>query len=211
MPRLIRPATLTLATMLLAGLPAAQAQRSGGTTSLYDPYTGPVEAPPEGCSILSYIIDGPPRTRPVLQKPQGMPAIAVSAQVVPYVPVPLGDRQVAYAYSFNRLGQIVPPYFQGVFKVDSVRTFVQAGPTWAYPVVSDRTVTGVDHVAWSDSVTQRLASGTGASAINNTWVVRTNSTGRWSSDPFQPSTWARVDIICTVTVKPAATPIILLQ
>ena len=201
--------TLAAAALLAAGLPPAQAQRGSSAANLYDAYIGPVDAAPPNCEISGYIIDGIPRNRPVLQKPTwAPPSIAVTAQVVPFVPSPLGHRQVAYAYSFTRLAHIVPPYYQGVFIVNSVRTIVQAGPTWAYPVVSDRTVLGADHVAWSDSVTQRLVSGTGASALNNTWVVRTMSTGRWASDPFQPTTWARVDITCTLTVKPASTPVI---
>lgn len=201
--------TFAAAALLAAGPLPAQAQRGSTAANLYDAYIGPVEAPPPSCEISGYIIDGIPRNRPVLQKPSwAPPSITVSAQVVPFVPLPLGQRQVAHAYSFTRLGHIVPPYYQGVFTVTSVRTIVQAGPTWAYPVVSDRTVPGVDHVAWSDSVTQQLLSGTGASALNNTWVVRTMSTGRWASDPFQPSNWARVDITCTLTVKPASTPVI---
>jgi len=201
---------LAAAALLLACLGAAQAQRAGGSTTattLWDDYIGPVEAPPVNCAISGFIIDGIPRNRPVLQKPQGSPPIVISAQVVAGVPMPLGTRQVAFAYSFTRLGQILPPYYQGVLKVDSVRTMVHSGPTAAYPLVSDRTVLGVDHVAWSDSVAQQLVSGAGASQANNTWTVRTMSTGRWSSAPFQPSTWSRVDITCSVAVKPAATPV----
>ena len=76
MPRAFHPAALAAATLLLVSLPSAQAQRTGLGSTLYDAYTGPVEALPEGCSFLSYSIDAIPRSRPVLQKPsQTAPAI----------------------------------------------------------------------------------------------------------------------------------------
>ncbi|MDH4393781.1 MAG: hypothetical protein QE285_20445 [Aquabacterium sp.] len=201
--------SLVTAALLAASLLPVMAQKTGGLGALvYNDYFGPVEPPPNDCNFFEvHIPDGAPRVRPVLQRLNPL-ITSTQAQVVAGAVLPRGYRQVAYSYSFNRLRLVFPPIYGGLFLVSSVRTVVHAGPTSAYPVASDRTVTGVDSVSFANSVAQRLTSGTGASAINNTWLVRNITTGRWRSEPYMPLTYAQVSMACMMTVKPAATPVL---
>lgn len=192
------------AALLAASMLPAMAQKTGGAALLFDDYFGQVDPPPNDCNFSGHIIDSPPRVRPVLQKPNPL-VTSTKAQVVSGAILPLGYRQVAYSYTFTRLRLVFPPIYAGVFLVDSVRTVVHAGPSSAYPVASDRTVTGVDNVSLANSVAQRLTTGTGAAAINDTWLVRNITTGRWRSDPYMPLTYAQVSMACVMTVKPAST------
>jgi hypothetical protein len=178
------------------------------TVDLWQDYVGPVDALPNDCNFSGHIIESMIRERPVLQKPNPLAAKATSAQVVAGVPPQWGFRQVAYRYTFTRLRLLYPPIYQGLFLVDSVRTIVHKGPTSAYPVASDTSVQGTDQVAFVNSVGQQLASGTGAAAINNTWLVRNITTGRWRAAPGMPLTFAQVSMACTVTVQPAASSVL---
>lgn len=205
--RTLTAATLLAASLLPASLPTAMAQKTGGAAIVYNDYFGPVDPPPNDCNFGGVIIDGAPRVRPVLQKLNPL-VTSTSAQVVSGVPMTLGYRQVAYSYTFTRLRLVFPPIYAGMFLVDSVRTVVHAGPTRAYPIASDRTVTGIDNVSLVNSVSQKLATGTDAAAINNTWLVRNITTGRWRSDPYLPLTFAQVGMDCVMTVKPAATSVL---
>jgi len=196
---------LAVAALLAAGLQPAWAQRAVVVTQAYDPYNAEVEPLPQNCNFVEVTIpDGPPRARPVLQKPKTNPFSAASAQVVAGAMLPLGMRQVAYSYSFTRLALRIPGNYQGVFTPTSVRTVVYMGPTSAHPVASDRSVAGVDSVAWANSVTQsRGADG----LMQNTWLVRNTTDGWWQAGWGMPFAPARVGMDCTVAVKPAATPI----
>lgn len=168
--------------------------------------TGQAEALPVGCDFDGIWVDGAPRTRPVMQLTSATPSGLAFAQVVPNVPLPPGDRQVAYFYDFPRLRLQMQPFDQGLFLIDSVRTIVHMGPTSAYPVASDRTVARTDPVRFSNSVTQHLASGDGSGAINNTWLLRNISIGRWQPAPNATTVRAEVQIACVVHVRPARQP-----
>ena len=205
-------ARTAVAALALGGLLPAQAQFTSDitrttTTTAIDPYNAEVEPLPADCNFLAvFIPDGPPRARPVLQKPKRPSIGAGSAQVVAGSWLPLGMRQVAYSYSFTRLGLRIPGDYEGVFAPRSVRTTVFMGPTSAHPVASDRTVAGVDSVSWSNSVTQ--SRGTNG-VMQNTWLVRNITTGWWQQSwgmPFMP---AQVGMECVVTVKPASTTLVL--
>jgi hypothetical protein len=204
-PRRTTQAIVTAA-LLAASLLPVMAQKTGGLAGwVYNDYFGPVDPPPNDCNFFEVNIpDGAPRVRPVLQRLNPL-ITSTQAQVVAGAVLPLGYRQVAYSYSFNRLRLVFPPNHGGMFLVNSVRTIVHAGPTSAYPVASDRTVTGVDSVSLANSMAQRLTAGAGAAAINNTWLVRNITTGRWRSEPNMPLEYAQVSMHCVLTVKPAGT------
>ena len=201
---------ISLTLLTVTALPVrAQSPDFTVTTKSTNPWIAQqrqVEPLPFGCEFDAVWVDGVPRTRPAMQLTNSPPSGVAFAQVVPTVPLPPGDRQVAYFYDFPRLRLQMQPFDQGVFLIDSVRTIVHMGPTSAYPVASDRTVARTDPVRFSNSVTQHLASGDGSYYINNTWLIRNISNGRWQPGPNAPTTHAQVHIACLVRVVPARRP-----
>ncbi len=211
--RIAAPTCAAAAALLLCAMPVeaqwATPPIKVAAPGVNDAYTGPVEPLPSDCNFSEVSIpNGIPRVRPVLQKPGSSALIATSAQVVPGVPLPAGWRQVAYSYTFTRLGLRIPPFYAGSFRVTSVRTTVYKGPTTADPVASDRILTGTDSAAGVGSVTQSWGNGPVA-GFSNTWLVRNISTGWWTNAFGAPEAMATVGMQCTMAVKAAAPPLVL--
>jgi hypothetical protein len=191
--------TFALAAVLAACLQPALAQR-GGTTTQTDPYNAQVDPLPSGCIFIGDRRDGPPRSRPVAVQLGKFPDPAPMAQALPRIdPSPL-VRQVAFSYTFSNLGLKIPSDIAGVFYISSVRTTVHMGPTTAYPVASDRTISSVNSVSWTSSATETRA--LLSVPFNNTWLVRNISHGRWQNDAATPGYLSTVGFDCLVTVRP---------
>ncbi len=161
----------------------------------------PANPLPEGCefevgSIPSYT---PPHPT-VSQKhiPHAGPS---HANVVADAPV--GRlRRVSFSYYFSGLQNVVPPNFNGSFKISSTQVTVFEGPTVAYGQASSITFNdGTGNVMLADtSVTE------GPNAFQDLWTIRVESTGSRGSDATQTPQPVKVVFLCAVLVDEPAPP-----
>ena len=170
-------------------------------------YDGPVDPPPRSCTYSeTFIPDGPPRARPVLQLTTV--AGAASAQVVPQPDFQPRTRLVAYSYAFSRLDKKIPTHVSGVVLPSAVRVVVYAGSTTAARVVSDQQRTGTNAISYAIaySATTLDQPASIRSGYANQWLVKVTSTGAWQSDWYLPWRTAAITMDCVVTVQPATAP-----
>lgn len=198
-----------LAVLLLGATGSSHSLPVGDTK--FTPYDGPVVALPKGCKFVSNTLGGGipdtvPRSRPYVVAENPNPPPATSAQVVPYALVPWGYRSVAFSYSFSNTNLVLPQVL-GWFKVDTVAATVYQGPTTTYPVASTQTRRdGSNSITWAATATEGRAAK--ATSFQNTWLVSVKSSGTWTNSLKDPAQAASVVFECTMTVKPAPTPVL---
>ena len=198
-----------LAALLVFASSASHAAPVGDTN--FTIYDGPVISLPKGCkfvvtSLGQGIPDLVPRSRPYVVTLNPFAPPPTSAQVVPYAPMPVGYRSVAFSYNFSETNLMIPQAL-GVFKVDTVVATVHIGPTTAYPVASSQTRRdGTASITWAGTATERLVPK--VSSFQNSWLVSVRSTGSWTNSLKEPTLPASVVFECSMTVKPAPTPVL---